>query len=110
MQIAVGAELFALAERTMPVFELIGDRMGMTLLLSHVAQMHRRLGYLDEADAAIEKAGAIFAAGDLPRLAPYTAFLHYRVRIRLDQGRYDEAFADLDEMGAIGVRSATMIR
>jgi hypothetical protein len=37
----------------------------------------------------------------LPRQQPYTAFLHYRVQIRLDQGRYDEAFADLDEMGAI---------
>ena len=101
VQIAVGAELFALAERAMPVFESIGDRMGMTLLLSHVAHMHRRLGFLDEADAAIEEAGAIFAAADLPRLEPYTAFLNYRVQLRLDQGRYDEAFADLDEMGAI---------
>jgi len=101
VQIADRTELFALAERALPVFERIGDRMGVVLLLSHVATARLKLGFRDEADAAIEKAGAIFAAGDLPRLVPYTAFLDYRVQLRLEQGRYDEAFADLDEMGAI---------
>jgi predicted ATPase len=101
VQIADSTELFALGERALPVFERIGDRMGVVLLLSHMSLRRHKLGFLDEADVAIEKAGAIFAAGDLPRLMPYTAFLDYRAQLRLEQGRYDEAFADIDEMGAI---------
>ncbi len=92
-----GPELLALADRATALFEQIGDRLGIALLQSHVAMMHRRRGFLDEAEAAIEKAGAIFASGDLPRLMPYTAFLHHRLQLRSDQGRFAEAIADYEE-------------
>ncbi len=97
IQMADGAELFALAERATSIFEQIGDRFGVALLQSHVSSMRRRRGFFDEAEAAIERAGAIFAAGDFPRAMPYTVFLHNRAALRLDQGRYDEARADLEE-------------
>jgi predicted ATPase/DNA-binding XRE family transcriptional regulator len=97
VQTSDGPELLALADRATAVFERIGDRLGLAVLYSHVASMHRRRGFLDEAEAAIEKGGAIFASGDLPRLMPYTAFLHHRLVLRSDQGRFAEAIADYEE-------------
>jgi len=101
VQTADGAELFALAERATLVFEKIGDRLGIAMLQSHVSTMRRRRGFIDEAEVAIEKAGAIFAAGDLPRLIPYVVFLQNRLVLRIDQVRYAEARADLEEATAI---------
>jgi tetratricopeptide (TPR) repeat protein len=101
IQTATGPEVLALAERATSVFESIGDRLGVALLQSHVAMMRRRHGFIEEANAAIERASTIFAVGDLPRLMPYTAFLHNRIEVRLEQGRYEEALADIEDGIAI---------
>jgi predicted ATPase/DNA-binding XRE family transcriptional regulator len=97
VQTSDGAEILALAERATAAFERIGDRLGIAVLQSHVAKVLRRRGFIDEAEVAIGKAGAIFATGDLPRLMQYTSFLHHRLEIRSDQRRYTEALADYEE-------------
>jgi tetratricopeptide (TPR) repeat protein len=94
VQIAVGIEVLEWAKRAMSVFERIGDRVGIGLLQSTLANEYRRRGMLDEADAAITRAEQMLASPNLPRLMPYSVFLRCRAMVRLDQGRYDEALAD----------------
>jgi len=101
VQTADGKELLDLVDRAKSAFESTGDRMAVALLLSHVGDQRRRERFLEEADAALERAGQIFSSGELPRLMPYTAFLQHRAELRRDQGRYEEALADIDEATAI---------
>ncbi len=101
VQTADGNELLDLVDRATSAFERTGDRMAVALLLSHVGDQRRRERVLEEADAALERAGQIFSSGELPRLMPYTAFLQHRAELRRDQGRYEEALADIDEATAI---------
>jgi tetratricopeptide (TPR) repeat protein len=100
-QTAEGQELLDLVDRATSAFERIGDRIAVALLLSHVGNQHRREGFLDEADAALERVEKLFSSGELPRLMPYTAVLLHRVLLRRDQGRYEEALAGIDEATAI---------
>jgi predicted ATPase/DNA-binding XRE family transcriptional regulator len=101
VQAADGLELIELVDRAKLAFERIGDRMAVALLLSHVGDLHRRHGFLEEAEAAIQEAAEIFLAEGLPLLMPYTSFLQNRLVLRAVQGRYEEALADADEATAI---------
>ncbi len=101
IQATRGDESSAWAERAIPVFERIGDCIGIALLHSHLSANHCRRGRLAEADAAIARAGAMFQPGLTQRSMPYAAFLQNRTLVRLDQGRYAEALSDVSEGTAI---------
>jgi predicted ATPase len=101
VQTADHLELLELVNRAKSAFERIGDRMAVALLLSHVGDLHRRHGFLEKAEAAVQEAAEIFSAEGLPLLMPYTGFLQHRLVLRAEQGRYEEALADADEATAI---------
>jgi tetratricopeptide (TPR) repeat protein len=75
--------------------------MAVALLLSHVGDLRRQQGFLEEAEAAIQEAAEIFSTEGLPLLMPYTDFLQNRLVLRAEQGRYEEALADAGEATAI---------
>ncbi len=101
IQVAPALESLAWSERAAPVFELIGDHMGLALLHSHAADQYRNIGDLVAADAAITRAAELFARGDIPRLMPYAVFIEHRAYLRIEQGRYAEANADIAEGTAL---------
>jgi tetratricopeptide (TPR) repeat protein len=55
------------------------------------------VGDLVAADAAITRAAEIFARDGMPRLMPYAVFVENRAYLRMEQGRYAEANADIAE-------------
>jgi predicted ATPase/DNA-binding XRE family transcriptional regulator len=96
-----GPRTLSWADRALPVFESIDDQVGIALLHAHIANLKRRQGLIAEADEAIQRGTKIFALGNVPKLMPYAAFLHTRIIIHLEQGRYEEALRDIAEGRAI---------
>ena len=101
IQATPGPESLAWSERAAPVFELIGDHIGLALLHSHASSQYRNIGDLVSADAAITRSTKIFARDGMPRLMPYAVFIENRAYLRIEQGRYAEADADIIEGAAL---------
>jgi predicted ATPase len=110
IQTSRNSELLQLIDRATSVHQHTHDHICLILLWSNISVVHRRAGDLEAADEAIEKAASMFSTYDIPRLKHYTSFLQHRMNLRSQQGRFDEALADIDEaiavLGTIGDEEA----
>jgi tetratricopeptide (TPR) repeat protein len=95
-------EALAWTEHAIPLFELIGDGLGVAALRHLLAREYRLRGLLEEAEAENARAAELFAANSVCKSQRYLPFLNERVWLRIEQSRYEEGLADITEGAAIG--------
>jgi tetratricopeptide (TPR) repeat protein len=94
-------EALAFAKRAIPLYERIGDGIGVAVLHIGLSREYRLRGLLEKADAANARAGELFASNDASRSQFYVALLDARVWLRIEQSRYEEALAAITEGTAV---------
>ncbi len=94
IQVSSDAEAVVWTERAIPLFERLGDWVGLALIHSYISWHRSVLGRPEEAEQALARAGELFASHNESRSIPYVIFLSRRVWLRIEQGRFEEALAD----------------
>ena len=94
IQVSPDAEALAWTERAIPLFERLGDWVGLALIYSYVSWQRCVRGRPEEAEQAMARASELFALHNESRSIPYVTFLSRRVWLRIQQGRFEEALAD----------------
>jgi tetratricopeptide (TPR) repeat protein len=97
LQTSSDFELLQLVDQATSIHKLTNDHLSLVLLWTLVGSAHRKSGNLEAAEESLEKAAAMFSTYDIPRLKQYTSFLKHRMDLRSQQGRFEEALADIDE-------------
>jgi predicted ATPase len=97
IQSASNTDVFVIAERAIPFFERIDDRLSLMSLHAHMGREFARIGAFEKAEHAIALAFALAHEERAQRSHRYADMLSQRAGIRLLAGRYDEALADIDE-------------
>jgi len=88
-------------ERAIALFERVGDRRSIAALHSTLAFIYGTLGRFSEADAAAERAATLMTEDGMRGTLVYAAFLSNRAGLRTEEGRLDDARADIAEAAAI---------
>ncbi len=94
IQMAKGMAVVPWANRAIPVFKQVDDIGGLALLHATVAMTYQHFKMRPEADAEIDLASTIADTIQLPPKR-HAVFLHHRSFVRLEQGRFDDALADI---------------
>jgi predicted ATPase/DNA-binding XRE family transcriptional regulator len=87
-------QVFAIAERALPIFERVGDRCGLVALHNCIAVEYGMRGAFEEAERSIAQAFALADEERVQRSPQYADLLQTRCMIRARAGRFDEARVD----------------
>jgi predicted ATPase/DNA-binding XRE family transcriptional regulator len=94
-------------ERAIVLFERVGDRASLAALYSTLAFIYSTLGRLSEADDSAERAATLMIEEGMGGSLGYAAFLGNRAALRTEEGRLDDARADIAEATAIAADKDT---
>ncbi len=88
-------------ERAIGLFERVGDRRSLAALHSMLAFIYGTFGRFAEANASAERAETMMTEEGMRDSLVYAGFLGNRAGLRTDEGRLDEARADIAEAATI---------
>jgi predicted ATPase len=101
VQVTHGDAMEAAAARATPLFERVGDRLGLALQDTFVAMNSVRRGKLEEAERLLARAETIFVDEKVQDSVLYVNFLSCRAWLRIRQGKFVEARADAEQSEAL---------
>jgi len=95
------ATVVPMIERAIDLFERVGDGRATAALHSTLTFIFGTLGRFAEAEQSADRAATLMTSEGMRDTLVYAAFLSNRAGLRTDQGRLDEARADLADAADI---------